>query len=188
MANYNITWVPSSNGSAISQNIEYKKSIDSTWTIHSNVSPVTNIGSITGLDDNVIYDFRVSSVCLYGGPTPSSPFSLIKIVCPVVTLTKTFNSVSYSFPHPGGSISGFTVELLSSTSVILFTQTPTIGATMTGTFSGLTPSTAYKVRLKVTAGSFSQTCAPQDITTDNPVCDPPTSLVATVTPEEGGGT
>ena len=180
MANYNISWTPATNGSTISQNVEYKKSVDSTWTVSTNVSAVTNIAVINSLLDNVVYDFRVSSLCDFGGPSPSSPFSLIKFICPTVTLSKTTNQVSYSFTHPGGSISSVTVDLLSSSSVVLQTQTPAAGTPVTGVFNGLTPGTAYKVRVKLIAGSFNQTCSAQDITTDNLVCEAPTGLTATI--------
>lgn len=180
MANYNISWVPVGSGISISQKIEYKKSVDSTWILHASVAPVTNIAVINGLADNTIYDFKVTSICNFGAPASSVPVSFMGFTCPALTLTRTVDSVGYSFPHPGGSVGAITVNLLSSTGSILQTHTPTIGSPITGAFTGLTPETAYKVRINMTAGSFVSNCTPQDITTDVGVCEGPSNLTAII--------
>lgn len=181
MANFNITWNPAQNESSVSQNVEYKKSTDSSWILYSNVGPETNIASITGLLDNVIYNFRISNVCSYGGPTASSTYSNIKITCPTITFTETVDSITYSFNHGGGSLTGFIIELLENdTETILDTQTPTVGATMTGTFNGLDSNTTYKFRLKISAGTFSHTCSIVSHTTEQGICEGPENISAEI--------
>ena len=166
MANFLLTWTPSNDGTSSSQNVQYKKSIDSTWTTYANVSSATNTTLINSLLDNVIYNFRISNICTYGGTSESSSATLINFACPSVTLGSTVDTVTYSFTHPGGSISGFTVELLDAAgTTVLATDTPSISGTISGSFTGLTASTTYKVRVKMTASTFNNTCAAEDVFT-----------------------
>jgi hypothetical protein len=65
MADFILTWAPPSDTvMTVNQDVQYKKSIDSTWTTHANVANVVNTHIVPSLLDNTIYNFRVCAVCL----------------------------------------------------------------------------------------------------------------------------
>lgn len=183
--NVTLNWTPGAG--ATQQIIRYKLAsvpdVDGNWTVHSTVAGDVTTVTINGLSDNLIYDFQIVTNCSGGTAAGSTVVKQIKIDCPTVTVTKTDTTVSYSFPAIGGSISGYTVKLFNAAGTTeIASQTPSGTTTLTGTFTGLTANTAYKIRVIVTAGTFSKTdCAFVDVTTNNtPSCNPPTNLVATV--------
>jgi hypothetical protein len=173
--NITLNWTPGSG--ATSQDVQYKLASGSTWTTYATVSGSVNTSSISGLSDNLIYDFRVLSSCSGGSPSASSTVQQIKIICPTVTVTKTDTTVSYSFTAIGGSVGSYVVNLLDSTGTTVL-QTNTA---VSGTFSGLTASTTYKVRVTANAGTFTKVCPTQDVTTNAVApCPAPTGLTATL--------
>ena len=56
--NINLTWT--TGGGAASQDVQYKLATASTWTTHSNIAGNITTAAISGLQDNLIYDFRVN--------------------------------------------------------------------------------------------------------------------------------
>jgi hypothetical protein len=180
--NITLTWT--AGGGATSQNVQYKQSTSGTWITHSTVSGTTNSDTINGLTDNVIYDFRVVTNCAGGTPAPSAPTQQINITCPSVSATPSDVSIAYSFSDLGASVTGYTVKLFSNDGTTeLSSQTPSGTSVKSGTFTGLTASTGYKIRVIVTAGSFSKTnCAFTSVTTTStPACNAPTGVTATIT-------
>lgn len=173
--NITLNWTPGSGST--SQDVQYKLASNTSWTTHATVGGSVNTSSILGLSDNLIYDFRVVSSCSGGSPAASTTVNQINIICPTVTLTTTNTSVSYSFTAIGGSVNGYVVDLLNSSgSTVLQTNTA-----VSGTFSGLTASTAYKVRVTANAGTFTKVCTAQDITTNAlSACPAPTGVTATL--------
>lgn len=180
--NITLTWTPGAG--ATSQDVQYKLSTSGTWITHATVGAAITTSTISGLSDNLIYDFRVVTVCA-GGNTPSTGTQQINIICPTVTVTKTHNTASYSFTHIGGSITGYTVQLLNAAgTTVLQTQAPSITSPVSGTFTGLTAVTSYNIRVTVIAGTFSKECSLNAFTTDStPVCNAPTGVTATLEPE-----
>lgn len=178
--NINLTW--STGGGAASQDVQYKLATDSSWTTHSNIAGNINTATLNGLQDNLIYDFRVVTNCTGGTPAPSMATQQVNLICPTVTITPTDNSVSYSFTNVGGSTTGYTIHLLDAAGTsILQTQSPSVTGTVSGTFSTLTQSTSYKVRVTIIAGSFNRQCGALDTaTTATPVCIAPTNVAATL--------
>ena len=182
--NITLTW--NTGAGASTQDVQYKLSTASTWTTHENVAGNVTTSSITGLLDNRIYDFRVITNCPGGTPTPSVATQQIKITCPVVSTTPSDTSITYSFTELGGSITAYTVKLFDSAGTTeVASQAPTGTSTRSGTFTGLTQSTGYKIRVIITAGSFSKTdCGMVDVTTTaTPACNAPTDVTATVDPD-----
>lgn len=175
-----LNWTPGAG--ATSQDVQYKLSTSGTWTTHSTVAGSVNTTTISGLSDNLIYDFRVVTNCAGGTPAPSNQSQQINIICPSVTTGVTDTTCSYSFSHIGGSVSAYTVELLNAAgTTVLQTQTPPLTSTVSGNFTGLTPSTNYNVRVTVTAGSFSKQCPLIAVTTTStPSCNAPTGVTATL--------
>lgn len=176
-----LNWTPG--GGATSQDVQYKLSSSGTWITFQNVSGSTNTITITGLQDNLIYDFRVVTNCSGGTPAPSAPTQQINLLCPTVTATPSDTSVAYSFNELGGSVTAYAVKLFSSDGLTeIASQTPSGTSVRSGTFTGLTASTSYKIRVVITAGSFSKTdCAFVDTTTTaTPTCNAPSNVTASV--------
>lgn len=180
----NITLNWTSGGGAATQDVQYKLATSNTWITHTNVAGNVNTTTISGLQDNLIYDFRIVTNCAGGSPAPGTSTQQINIICPTVTTTVTDTSVSYSFTNVGGSTTAYTVHLLDTSNAVLQTQTPAISGTVSGTFSSLTQSTAYKVRVTVVAGVFNKQCTAVNVTTTaTPVCNIPTGLSASLVEE-----
>jgi hypothetical protein len=182
--NINLNW--SVGASAASQDVQYKLASSSTWITHSNVAGNVTTASITGLQDNLIYDFRVVTNCTGGTPSPGSATQQINIICPTVTTTVTDTTFSYSFLHIGGSVTSYSVQLLNSAgTTVLQTQNPAVSSTVTGTFSSLTQTTVYGVRVTAVAGTFNKQCSiVYDTTSATPTCNPPTNLTAVLVDDQ----
>jgi len=180
--NVTLAWTPGVGST--SQSVQYKLASASTWTTFSTVSGTTATVNVTGLSDNLIYDFRITTACNGGTSTVSPTVQKINIICPTVTITPASTSLSYSFPEIGGSVTTYAVKLFDSTgNSELASQTPTGTTTLTGTFSSLTASTTYKLRVIPTAWTFSKTdCAfSTGVTSAPPVCNAPTNVTAELT-------
>lgn len=181
--NVSLTWqsVPG----ITTQLVQYQIAGSSSWTDYKYVDLLLNSVTIPNLLDNYIYNFRVATECSTGSRTPSSLSSVINIVCPTVTCTSAGSTVSYSFPALKASITGYTVNLYNNAGTsILATQTPSFTSTtntITGTFSGLSSATGYKVELTITADTFTKTCSKVSITTTGAAaCDTPQSVTALI--------
>jgi hypothetical protein len=181
MAVANLSWTPVGGAFSLSQNIDYKALNDVGWYLYSNVSADTNSATISGLSYNVIYQFRVGNMC----PETLTNLSLVvegtSLTCPYVSVTPGFTTAAFSFAHLGGNISAYVVELLSVSDVVLDSKTfNSPGSTVADTFTGLTLSTTYKIRVTVNAqGSLSlytQGCPAVTFVTS--VCSPPTEVSA----------
>lgn len=134
---------------------------------------------------NPALNFTVTSnVCLKNGSIPAECSTLLQYVllnsmtCPSVTLTPTTDSmvspatseVEYSFNHTGGSLT-YQVSLYEEdgSTLIQSQSTPVTGpTTVSGTFTGLTPSTLYKVRVSMLSGGAITNCAFESVTTPAP--------------------
>lgn len=186
--NVALSWTPGTN--VISQLVKYKLATvaatpESNWTQFGNsLAANANSVTVTGLTDNLIYDFKIVSVCENGVTSSSPSVQQIKITCASVTITATSDSVNYSFTPVGGSVSGYSVQLLNAAgTTVLQTQTPTGTSPLTGTFTGLTGSTTYNIRVVQTAGSFTKNdCSLNSFTTQASTCNPATNLSATIAP------
>jgi hypothetical protein len=182
--NVTLNWTPGVGSTG--QTVQYKLASASTWTTFSSISGTATTETVTGLSDNLIYDFKILTACNGGTSTQSPTVQKINIICPTVTVTPASDSLSYSFPEIGGSVTSYVVELFNSGGTSeLASQTPTGTTTLTGTFSSLTASTTYKIRVVPTAGTISKTdCAfVTGVTSAPPVCNAPTGVTAELTPE-----
>lgn len=171
---------------AVTQTVQYKLSTSNTWITFTTVGGSITTTTVTGLDSNKLYNFRIISNCSGGTPAPSATITKINILCPTVTTTPTDTTIAYSFPEIGGDISSYLVKLFNSTGTTeVATSTPTGTTTRTGTFTGLTASTTYKLKVVPTAGDITKTdCEFYNVTTTAPpVCSIPTNVVATLAPE-----
>ena len=170
-----------------SQLVQYKlaTACSDCWIDFGYVDIAANSVTISDLSDNYIYNFRVQTSCSSGSPTPSILTSQINILCPTITTSVAASTISYSFSALGGSITGYTVKLYNSAgTTLLSTQTPSFtssSTSITGTFSALTPSTAYKLELTIAADTFTKTCTQVSASTiAGTACDTPQSVTALI--------
>jgi hypothetical protein len=181
----NLTWAPAGGVTSQNQDVQYKAASSTTWITYANVGATVSSASITGLIDNTIYDFRVVNNCTYSGPTPAMATQNAKITCPAVTIFPGYDHVDYSFVHLGADISKYVVDLLDASDAVLLTNTITsFPIPISSSFSGLVPSTNYKLRITVYAGAafaYNKQCEAQAFATSAPpTCDAPTVVVATL--------
>lgn len=111
---------------------------------------------------DTLYVYRAIS---NGGTSPYIDLTYANITCPAITLGNTLTTVTYSFPPTTGEVDKYVIELYDSTettlldSDIILEGSPTFVDPTTGSFTGLTAGTAYKVRAKVYIGTYFTTCA-----------------------------
>jgi hypothetical protein len=185
MATANITWSPVGGVFSVSQDVEFKAMGDVGWTLHSNVSNSTNAATITGLSDNIVYQFRITNHCPSALTGVSTLVEGVNLTCPTVSLDHSSDSVDYSFVDLGGDISSYLVELRNASLAVLDDDVfPSPSGTISGTFTGLSPSTNYYVWVTVYAvGStvtFSASCG-VGFVTEAAVCEAPTGVSAVMT-------
>lgn len=179
-----LTWSLDSNSNNQNQTVQYKLNTSSSWTTASSVGPITTMYSISGLTSNVVYNFQVINNCSQGGPSPSTPVNAIQFTCPVVSLSTTSSTLTYSFPNLGGSIDTYLITLLDSTGInIIQTKTATLPFSniVTDTFNGLNGNTSYQVQVTVQSGVYNKVCPAQTTTTTNiPACPSVSNFTATL--------
>lgn len=171
---------------ATSQNVQYKLNTSSTWITFSTVGGSATTETVTGLNDNLLYNFRIVTNCSGGIPAPSVVITKINMTCPSVTATPSSTTIDYSFSENGGDVDSYVVKLFNSAgNAEITTSTPTGTTTRTGTITGLTASTNYKLRVVPASGLITKTDCPfiSVTTSDPPVCSIPTNVVATLDPE-----
>ena len=181
MAQAVINWTPGGGANVTSQEVQYRVLGATNWTTAaSGLSGSASTYTITGLNVNTIYQFRIVSNCTFGGPIYSAIMEDIEWFCPTITVTPTHNTITYSFSALGGSISAYTVDLLASNqSTVVQTKTTVSGVFDSGS---ITPETTYYVRLTLTAGSLTNVCtAVSTATTAAPTCPIPTILGVNIT-------
>jgi hypothetical protein len=183
MASFILNWTPAGGLNSTGQQVQYKLSTSSTWITAATLGSSANTYTISSLLDNTIYDFQIVNLCTYGGPTTGSTFQTIKLTCPTVTATPTYNSVSFGFPDLGASVTDYRVDLLNAagSSIIAFKNFTSLGTSISDNFMGLSPTTGYNLRVTVKAGSYTNVCALVPFTTDpTPTCNAPSSLTVTI--------
>lgn len=182
--NATLSW--SIGAGATSQNVQYKLSTSSTWITFTTVGGSATTATVTGLDSNKLYNFRIITFCSGGTPAPSAIITKINILCPTVVTSSTDTTVSYSFDEIGGDVDSYVVKLYNSAGTTeVGSSVPTGTTILTGTFTGLTASTTYKVKVVPSAGTITKTdCELNNVsTTAPPVCSIPTDVVAILEPE-----
>ena len=62
--NVTLTWTPGAGST--SQTVQYKLATASTWTTFSSELGTATTATVTGLSDNLIYDFKILNYCYDG--------------------------------------------------------------------------------------------------------------------------
>jgi hypothetical protein len=183
MSSFLLNWTPAGGLNSTGQEVRYKLSTTSTWTTAATVGATTDEYTVADLLDNTIYDFQIVNLCSFGGPTTGTTFQTVNLTCPTVTTTPTYNTVAYSFPNLGASITEYRVDLLNAagSTVLAFKNIAASGSTISDNFVGLSASTNYQLRVTVKTGTFSKQCALVPFaTTALPSCSAPSGLTVTV--------
>lgn len=180
MATFNLTWTPATGPNAGQQRVQYRIKGTSTWTIHTTLGSTVNSYSGLVLADNTLYQFAIVNLCLLGNQIYSQIFEGIKFICPVVTLTPGVAFINFSFPHLGGSIDKYDIEIYDASFVYLGKVTKYPATTITGTLNNLTPNTSYNIKVKPYAeGYVKSDCAySNDSTLVSPTCSAASDLSA----------
>jgi hypothetical protein len=183
--NYN--WTPAGGAKSISQDVEYKRDIDTPWNKGA-VGLAPNVAAHTfndeGLEDNRVYLLRILNHCT-GGEFYSAHRRVIKFTCPALTLTKTNRTITVAFAHSGRSVNQYLVKLFNAAgNNLLDTKivNGSIPANISIQFTDLEPNTQYRVRVEPYANElFKNDCAMQIVTTDaGSGCAVPTITGATI--------
>lgn len=184
MASATIIWTPVGGIYSVNQIVYYKALQDAAWTVFATVSSTTDAAIVDNLVDNVLYQFRVQNSCVGGTNANSNLAEVVNLTCPApINITPTETSAVFSFTHVGGDVSNYLVDLLSSGNTILDSRSiNSPGATVTDTFTGLTPSTDYKIQVttKVTGtlGDQISICGSVTFRSNDVICNPPTAVIA----------
>jgi len=159
MANFTLNWTPNVNPNVSSQQAEYRrKSVggaynSSGFTPANPLTTTDDTVSITGLLDNVVYEFRISNFCTEGR-TYSSNVEAIKFACVTPTEEHTDTSITATVSSLPSDITKVKFSLLNFDGTSLL-QGPivvnTIAGSCTNMFSSLTPDTDYIIRVEFTA-------------------------------------
>lgn len=160
MATAHLTWTPAS---GLNQDIKYKRLIDDSYTLFSNVSSATTSIDVTGLDDNIVYDFIVVNKCIAGYETPASPQMAALVTCPILNTDQAALSLTVSFSGLGGDISAYDVEIyeMPAETLVNSNTITSLTSTMSQTFTNLSANTYYKIKVIPRIGSAFQnnTCS-----------------------------
>lgn len=159
MANFTLTWTPNVNSGVSYQQAEFRRksvggAFNSVGFLPSN--PLANsvtTTTISGLLDNVVYEFRISNFCIEGR-TYTSNVEDIKFACVTPTETHTDSTITTTVSSLPVDITKVRFTLFSSDGTTVL-QGPVLVNTFTGTsvntFSGLSASTNYIIKIELVA-------------------------------------
>lgn len=176
MANFSLTWNVAAG--TYQQELYLKNKYSGSWNLITTLNGTTNTYNLTGIPDNKIQQFKIKGFCTDGIPKESTVSEFANLTCPsLVTVTPACDGVvTYSFSQVGGDVNNYDVQLLSNTDVVITTQTKAAAATVTGSFTGLTASTPYKIKVTSKADTITKACTSVSFTSK------PNSPVVTTQP------
>lgn len=181
MASFFIYWQPSNNDTSIQQKVQYKTDVASTYTDFATVAPQVDSILVTGLSDDVLYNFRVANECSIGGILYTPVQKAIKITCPTLTLSASSNLISYTFTSIGSYISTYYVELYKNGVLNTYNQhNSPFTNPLSGSFS-ITSGNIYNLKIKAVAsnGTIQECQMTSDIVA---LCTPIVDIVGIMTP------
>jgi hypothetical protein len=183
MATATINWLPGGGTIALSQDIHCKALADEVWAFIANVNASTNTAEVGDRLDNVVYQFRITNNCSGEVSELGNIAEGAHVTCPfpVNVNVDGMTLVGFFFPHVGGDVDSYFVELLSVDDEVLQTKTLAgSGFIIANFWGGLTPGTDYKMRVTPQATGeldvYSVVCEPVLFTTSP--CPAPTDVTA----------
>lgn len=180
MATFTFPWTVEDTTGNLSYKIYWREAGTSLWTTDL-TSGMTY--SVALQADDTLFDFEIQNINDNDNPTCAT-FQGIGFTDPDPTFSIANDSIAFSFEKPTDHITAYTATLALYTEPENTLQTisvPSPGDTVTGTFSGLTNSTIYRISLLVAANEFEETFVYNQSTTDFSTCYPPTSSYAYLT-------
>lgn len=160
-------FAPPSNSYTVKRRLATDPDVDPSYTTIGTPSFNSSTNRWEILDatavNNTLYVYKAISNC--GGSPPSTPsvsYTFANMICPTLTLTPTDTEIGYSFTHVGGEVNKYDIQLWDSTGTVLLstnTHTPAFATPVTGSFTGLTVTTSYRVRVIVYIDTTTKTCA-----------------------------
>jgi len=175
-----LNWTPGGGETSQNQDVQMRISGNDNWSTYRTVGPMISTIDVTGLEENIKYEFRIVDNCNYGGPIASGIVTKIKFTCPNLVFTNTYNMIQFAFNHLGGSVDQYTINLLNADLIIIGTMTVTnMTSVITGFFTGVSPNTLYQIQVIPFATGTSQECPlAQTTTLPPPECLAPTNVSA----------
>jgi len=176
MANFSLTW--SVAAGTYQQELYLKPKYSGSWNLIATLDGSTTTYSVVGVADNKIQQFKIKGFCTDGFPKDSAVIEFASLTCPspVTVTTACDGIVNYSFAQVGGDVNNYDIQLLSNADAVISTQTKVAAATVTGSFTGLTASTAYKIKVISKADTITKACSAVSFTSK------PNSPVVTTQP------
>lgn len=159
-----LNWTPFG-GSTTGQRLEYRdtRSVSNTWQTVSGyglLAPTVNTIQVPTLLDNVLYEFRIVSICS-ATENPSLSTKGIGFTCPLLLITPGIDNLQVSYTGIGASITGYVLSLYDASGTLLETRNNTTTSTTVQTyiFDELESNTDYQVRLTLVSGTYSKDCS-----------------------------
>lgn len=167
----NLTWAPAAGGGT--QSIQFQIDGTTAWITFATVGPTISSQGITGLEYNTLYHFRVVNNCPTGSTTQVAGQDIV-IQCPNPLITPSDTAATVQFFHLGGTIDSYQVLLLdaNNNAIQTLTLSPPFNASITTSFTGMTPVTTYGIRIVPASGTINKTNCPTTsfTTTNTPTC------------------
>ena len=188
MATIVLNWTPTNNATSTGQQVQRKVAGTTTWATLATVGPAIATYTDTTAVNNVLYDYRIVNICSVGGSGGSAVTQANSILCPSATVTNpqtsTANTLVISFPTLTGAISYDSIQLFASNGTTSVQGPFDISGFGQGagthTFSGLSYSTSYVIKITVSDGTFFKVCPYNGSVGTAPLCGAPTNLTATL--------
>lgn len=187
MSNISISWTPGGGSNVTGQQVQ-RKTPSTSFTTIATVGPTVNSYTDTTALDNVVYIYRVLSICTTGGPTAGNEDCAGGLVCPAgITATPSGNVVTFSLPALGDGVQYDVVRIYqgpNTSSPLVHTETLNINGPTTFNVT-LLYSTSYFYQVVLEAPSCPEMgtliCGGNCTTGAQPTCPAPTNLTAVLT-------
>jgi hypothetical protein len=202
MAQFKLIWnnsVVAVNPNAISQRAYYRQKtiggvfISTGFTPANDLPKTASTANTPVLLNNIVYEFKVQSICTENGPTDNDNGIVEKIgfscIVPILSKTSTTTNITFDVSTTDITKARLTLRRSSDNSIIYQQIINNSGGLIETMVTGLTPSTGYywQAELYATVGgeekisssvdNLGSTCGPYIIVTDAPsVCDPVISI------------
>ena len=142
--------------------------------------------NLAGTPLNLAENLTITSTACFQDPTTGTvcqrvlTYTIVNTLdCPSVIYTPASDAIAYSFTWLGGALT-FNVQLFDGATLVASQSFTVTGATtVSGSFSGLNPSTLYRARVQMITATQSKDCPYTSVTTVGTACPAPRSVTAT---------
>lgn len=157
MAQFELLWNPAKPYSTEeTQQVEYKRRSDLSYSIAATIPDFKDHYLVTGLEDNIVYDFRVTCSCDSTSQS-SQVVSFVNFTCPVLNTNRTDDSMLFSFTP--ANVDSYMI-ILYQDGVYVDSETfngPFFGD-IAGSFTGLNLLSQYLLSVVITQDDMSAIC------------------------------